>query len=68
MVELTHIDRLGGELYRQTQKFGGPLPWANETLALRDANRTGRAKNLILRLQASPICIWVNFLIAWTKL
>lgn len=52
LIELTHTDRPGGELYRQTQTLDGPLPWANETLALRDANRTGRAKNLILDYQA----------------
>ncbi len=47
LIELTHTQKNTAELYRQTQMLSGPLPWANATLALRDANRTGCAQNLI---------------------
>jgi predicted transcriptional regulator of viral defense system len=51
LIELTHTNRHDAELYGQTQMYEGPLPWANPALALKDANRTGRAQNLILDYQ-----------------
>jgi len=51
LIELTHTNRSGAELYRNTYMMSGPLPWANDYLALRDAKRTGRAQNLLLDYQ-----------------
>jgi hypothetical protein len=51
LIELTHTNRSGAELYRNTYMMSGPLPWANDNLALRDAKRTGRAQNLLLDYQ-----------------
>lgn len=47
LIELRHTQRAVPDLYRRTQMADGPLPWADPTLAIQDANRSGRAQDLL---------------------
>jgi len=51
LIELRHTQRSVSDLYRRTQMVDGPLPWADQALAIQDANRSGRAQDLLLDYQ-----------------
>lgn len=47
LIELRHTKRNASDLYDRTDMAEGPLPWANPSLAIQDANRSGRAQGLL---------------------
>jgi len=47
LIELRHTTKNPADLYRRTGMIEGPLPWASPSLAIQDANRSGRAQGLL---------------------